>query len=101
MRVYLKSHLSHTDKKQNCFELNGKKYIYLSDYQRVIAGSCPHAGASLCDGEIIQQRIICPLHGYKFDVRTGQNTSGEGYHLLSYRVQYSEDGPFFETRESL
>ena len=34
--------------------------------------NCPHQGASLGDGVLHEGRIICPLHSWVFDVRTGQ-----------------------------
>jgi nitrite reductase/ring-hydroxylating ferredoxin subunit len=33
---------------------------------------CPHAGAALARGRILDGMIQCPLHGSKFDLRTGQ-----------------------------
>ncbi len=32
---------------------------------------CPHQGGSLADGFLEGPRIVCPLHGWAFDVRTG------------------------------
>ena len=32
---------------------------------------CPHAGYSLAEGEIEGSCIVCPAHGWEFDVRTG------------------------------
>jgi len=34
--------------------------------------ACPHAGGSLADGALADGCVTCPLHGWKFDVRTGQ-----------------------------
>lgn len=33
---------------------------------------CPHAGAALARGRIRDGMVQCPLHGSKFDLRTGQ-----------------------------
>lgn len=32
---------------------------------------CPHAGGPLADGEIEGHDLLCPLHGWAFDLRTG------------------------------
>src|SRR5213594_1192502 len=32
---------------------------------------CPHAGGSLADGTVEGDEVICPLHGYRFNIRTG------------------------------
>ena len=33
--------------------------------------TCPHQGASLGEGTYHECRVICPWHGWVFDVRTG------------------------------
>jgi 3-phenylpropionate/trans-cinnamate dioxygenase ferredoxin subunit len=37
-----------------------------------IDNMCTHEEASLVEGEISGHEVICPLHGAKFDVRTGE-----------------------------
>lgn len=37
-----------------------------------IEDACNHAGASLAEGQLRGCRITCPMHGYVFDVRTGE-----------------------------
>lgn len=32
---------------------------------------CTHAEASLCEGDVIDGEVICPLHFAPFDIRTG------------------------------
>lgn len=34
--------------------------------------ACPHQGASLAAGMLHAGRVICPLHSWVFDLRTGQ-----------------------------
>ena len=36
---------------------------------------CSHEEASLSDGELIGHAVECPLHGARFDVRTGKPLS--------------------------
>lgn len=38
--------------------------------------TCPHAGASLCEGPIEGPIVTCPRHGSQFDVRTGERVRG-------------------------
>jgi nitrite reductase/ring-hydroxylating ferredoxin subunit len=33
--------------------------------------TCSHAEASLCEGDLYDDIVICPLHGSEFNVRTG------------------------------
>ena len=34
--------------------------------------TCPHAGASLGEGALHAGRVICPLHSWVFELRTGR-----------------------------
>ena len=34
---------------------------------------CPHRGGSLGEGVLNDQAVTCPLHGWRFDVTTGQS----------------------------
>lgn len=38
-------------------------------------GKCPHRGGPLADGLIGAGTVICPLHSWKFDLRTGQSST--------------------------
>ena len=38
---------------------------------RAIQNTCPHEGGQLCKGWIEEGEVVCPLHGYKFDFKTG------------------------------
>jgi nitrite reductase/ring-hydroxylating ferredoxin subunit len=40
------------------------------------ADRCPHAGATLSEGEIEGSVVTCPRHGSQFDVTTGQRVRG-------------------------
>ena len=35
---------------------------------------CPHIGLPLGRGKIEGDEIVCPFHGSRFDIRTGENT---------------------------
>ncbi len=43
-----------------------------------IDGTCPHAGGSLGEGEIEDECVICPVHGYAYDVRSGVGQDDPG-----------------------
>lgn len=45
------------------FKNNGKLYG--------IQNICPHEGGQLCNGWIESGEVVCPLHGYRFDLKTG------------------------------
>ncbi len=37
---------------------------------------CPHAGASLAEGEVAEGVVTCPRHGSQFELRTGERVRG-------------------------
>jgi nitrite reductase (NADH) small subunit len=39
---------------------------------------CPHRGGPLSDGLLGGEVLICPLHGWKFDLRTGERQASAG-----------------------
>jgi nitrite reductase/ring-hydroxylating ferredoxin subunit len=41
-----------------------------------VADRCPHAGATLSEGELDQRVVTCPRHGSQFDVCTGERLRG-------------------------
>lgn len=54
---------------------------------------CPHAGGLLANGHIdAHGNVVCPVHRYKFCLKNGYNTSGEGYFLKTYPVECRDDG---------
>jgi nitrite reductase/ring-hydroxylating ferredoxin subunit len=59
------------------------------------AAKCPHAGGIMANGFVDPLgNIVCPLHRYRFSLRNGRNTSGEGYYLTHYPVDVRENGVF-------
>lgn len=61
---------------------------------------CPHAGGILADGYIdALGNVVCPLHRYKYDMKNGRNTSGEGYYLKNWPVEVREEGVFVGMEE--
>lgn len=54
--------------------------------------ACPHRGGPLADGMIGGERLICPLHAYAFDLRSGQPSAGACAALRVYPVSVSAAG---------
>jgi nitrite reductase/ring-hydroxylating ferredoxin subunit len=64
------------DKDVALFNVDG--YIY------AIADSCAHAGASLGAGKLSGKIVTCRAYGLRYDVTTGQVTTG-GFGVAAYR----------------
>jgi nitrite reductase/ring-hydroxylating ferredoxin subunit len=58
---------------------------------------CAHRGGSLDQGRLTGHRLACPLHGWMYDVRTGQCVfPGRGEAVPSYPVRV-QDGDVWVT----
>jgi 3-phenylpropionate/trans-cinnamate dioxygenase ferredoxin component len=68
------------DKQIAVFNINGEFFA--------IDNTCNHEEASLAEGEISGHEVTCPLHGAKFDVRTGEVLGPPAYDDVgSYTVR--------------
>ena len=53
-----------------------------------IENRCPHAGDPLSEGDLSGAIIICPGHGWEFDVRTGfRPQDADGFPIPRYAVR--------------
>jgi len=81
----------------------GGKELCISVFKgeaRACAAKCPHAGGLMHQGWVDPLgNIICPLHRYTFDAKTGRNTSGEGYFIKTYPVEENDEGVFVGIEE--
>lgn len=59
---------------------------------RAIGAVCPHKGGPLADGLTDDDVVVCPLHGYTYDLRTGVETTGSGMTTCSHDATVDEDG---------
>ncbi len=56
-----------------------------------VDNKCPHAGAHLGNGGWCEnEQIVCPVHRYKYDLKTGRGLQGD--YVKPYEVQMREDG---------
>lgn len=56
-----------------------------------VDNKCPHAGAHLgAGGWCENEQIVCPVHRYKYDLKTGRGAQGD--YVKPYPVQMREDG---------
>ena len=78
----------------------------ISGVLRAYANYCPHVGGPVCQGLMIRRvveriderrrskgddfsddmNIVCPWHGYEFDLATGRHPGAPATRLLSYHV---------------
>ena len=61
----------------------------------IVEEKCPHNGESLAKGKLnYLGEIICPWHGYRFNITTGRECEERCRDLTTYPVKELEDGIF-------
>ena len=48
-----------------------------------LGNACTHEEGPLAEGEISGHEVICPLHGAKFDIRTGEVLGPPAYEAVT------------------
>ena len=56
-----------------------------------IADACPHEGTSLGQGVLHDGRVICPLHSWVFELRTGRCPRDSHEPVETFPVRCSND----------
>ena len=60
-----------------------------------IENKCSHNGESLSKGSInFLGEVICPWHGYRFDLKTGRESGERSHDLVIYPIKQNEEGVF-------
>ena len=50
-----------------------------------VQNRCPHAQGPLAEGVVGGDKVVCPLHGHKFDLSSGQGTE-KGECVRTFKV---------------
>ena len=56
---------------------------------RALDATCPHQGGRFAEGILDQEKVLCPLHGFAFSLRTGEGL-GHPLSVRSYEVRSSD-----------
>lgn len=85
----------HIGKKKICLAHTPNGFFAVND-------KCPHNGASLGQGKCTQGGVvICPVHRYGFDLKTGRSKSGLGSYVQPYPIEVRSDGVFIGFEETV
>lgn len=63
-----------------CVGRAGDRYFAVDD-------TCPHAGGSLSEGFVEDKLLICPLHGFCFEIDTGHCPDDPSCSVTSYELR--------------
>ena len=67
--------------------------VLFKDRFFAVRDACPHNGESLSKGKVnYRGELICPWHGYVFDLETGRECSSRCGELNTYAVKMDETG---------
>ncbi|MBL8750869.1 MAG: Rieske (2Fe-2S) protein [Planctomycetes bacterium] len=54
---------------------------------RAIDNNCPHASAPLCDGSVLDGKVVCYLHCWEFDLKSGACDVGPQWNVKTWPVR--------------
>lgn len=79
-------------------EVKGLKlFVTLNGGQLYCAENrCPHEDIELTLGCLKGNRVKCSLHGYSFDLETGDSSEDDVDHLLTYPVKQENNAIYIE-----
>jgi nitrite reductase (NADH) small subunit len=78
--------------------VNGCAIVFfrLGDRAYACDAACPHRGGDLSLGDVEDVAgaacVTCPVHGYQFDLRSGESVAPPGYLLRTYPCRVSDSG---------
>jgi nitrite reductase (NADH) small subunit len=81
--------------------VNGREVAVFRRGEEVLAigNDCPHQGGSLCDGWVEGDIVVCPLHGWEFDMRTGACMTVPGESVPRYSATVEDRTIYLEEVE--
>lgn len=94
-------------------EIEGREIAVfrVGDEFHAVANYCVHQAGPLCEGELTgrtsrnetewaydeeRRNVVCPWHGWVFDVATGKNVQDERYAVPTYDVDVRDDELFVQ-----
>lgn len=73
--------------------LGGRLVAIFHDQGQYLATDdlCPHMGASLGEGCVVNGVVTCPWHAWRFNIRTGQWCDNPKFHLARFTTRIQND----------
>ena len=86
------------DKSSKLVNANGKEIALFKINNQFFAidNMCLHMGGSLSEGEIENNNVTCPFHGWQFDVKTGNNVMPGVGKVNTYKVIIEKEEIFID-----
>ena len=79
-------------------EVEGKEIALfkVGDVVHAIYNVCPHAGGPLAEGGLHGEKVMCPWHGWEFDVTTGKCAFNDAIEQPTFKVREEGDDIYVE-----
>lgn len=65
-----------------------------------VQNSCPHASGDLSQGICEGSHVVCPVHRYSYDLKTGRGAADQGDAVRTYPVEEREDGLYVGVKDA-
>lgn len=52
-----------------------------------LSAKCPHAGGDLSAGWCKDEKLICPVHRYSYNIHTGKGSEGQNDYIDTFPVE--------------
>jgi len=65
--------------------------VFLDGKVYAISAVCPHRSGELIDGQLDDEEVICPMHAFMFNIKTGLCLNSPTYSIRSYKVKIEGD----------
>ena len=79
--------LSEGGSKEVTYDGNSVALFRQGEEYFAVANQCAHYGAPLCGGLMRNGAVMCPWHGWQFDLQTGECLSAPGCKIDAYQVK--------------
>ncbi|MET3113834.1 nitrite reductase/ring-hydroxylating ferredoxin subunit [Pedobacter sp. CG_S7] len=82
--------------------VNGKKLCMVKDQGAfyVVENTCPHAGGILSGGWCKNGQLVCPIHRWEYNLKTGSGAEGQGNYIDVYPLENRIDGLYVGLEDS-
>jgi len=77
-------------------EQGDKVAVFRYDTNRIaaVANACAHQNGPLCEGRVINGRIVCPWHGYEYFPASGQSPPPFSEKIPTYNIKINKGDVF-------
>ena len=83
-------------------QVGGKQLCIINIEANIVATQsyCPHAGGRFSGGWCKNGHLVCPIHRYEYNLKTGRGVEGQGDYIHIYPTELREDGLYIGFEES-